>query len=82
MKPELKPPLKWYGGKQYLASKLVHLIPPHHTYVEVFGGAAALLFAKPPELSQIEVLNDIDSGLINFYRVLRDPAKFLNSSER
>lgn len=57
-----------------MVEKLLKLIPKHHTYVEVFGGGARLLFAKPP--SPVEVYNDIDSGLINFFRILRDPGKF------
>jgi len=43
-------------------------------YVEVFGGAASLLFAKTR--SQLEVYNDINSDLVNFFRVLRDDKKF------
>lgn len=67
-------PFKWLGGKSKLARKLVPLLPPHRVYVEAFGGAAALLLAKPP--SPVEVFNDIDSGVVNFFRVLRDPEKF------
>lgn len=55
-------------------AKLLPLIPPHKIYVEVFGGGASLLFAKEP--SPVEVYNDLDSGLVNFFRVLRDPEKF------
>jgi len=57
-----------------LAPRIVELMPPHHSYVEVFGGAAAVLWAKPP--SPIETYNDIDKDLVNFFRVLRDPEKF------
>jgi DNA adenine methylase len=67
-------PLRWVGGKQRLVSKLLPLIPSHQTYVEVFAGGAALFFAK--ETSPIEVINDLDSGLVNFYRVIRDKKKF------
>lgn len=63
-------PFPWYGGKQKLLPTLLSLLPEHDNYVEVFGGAAALLFAKPR--SQFEVYNDRDSGLVNFFRVLRD----------
>ncbi|MBE3562378.1 MAG: DNA adenine methylase [Hydrogenibacillus schlegelii] len=54
--------------------RLLALIPPHKTYVEPFGGAAALPFAKQP--SQVEVYNDIHGGVVNLYRVLRDETKF------
>ena len=67
---KLKPPIPWFGGKQLMSSKLLPLFPPHQTYVEVFGGAGALLFAK--ESSPVEVYNDLDSDLVNFMRVLRD----------
>jgi len=70
----LRAPFPWVGSKYYLADKLLPLIPKHHTYVEVFGGAANLLLAKEP--SPVEVYNDIDSGLVNFFRVIRDKDKF------
>ena len=50
--------------------KLLLLIPEHTAYVEVFGGAAALLLNKPP--SPIEVYNDYDSELVNLFEVIRD----------
>ena len=70
----LKGPLRWFGGKANFVSKLLPLIPEHTTYVEVFAGGAALFFAKPR--SRLEVINDLDEGLVNFYRVLQDPAIF------
>ena len=57
-----------------MSNKLLERIPDHVAYVEVFGGSAALLFAKSP--SQIEVYNDIDSGLVQFFRVLQDDVLF------
>lgn len=70
----LQSPIKWFGGKERLVKKILPFIPEHKTYVEVFGGGASLLFAKKP--SPVEVYNDIDSELVNFFRVLRDPFKF------
>ena len=50
------------------------LIPEHQTYIEVFAGGLALFFAK--DTSPVEVVNDLDSGIMNFYRVLQDKKKF------
>lgn len=63
-------PVSWFGGKRRLLPVLLPLLPPHRCYVEVFAGSAALLVAKAP--APVEVYNDLDSGLVNFFRVLRD----------
>jgi DNA adenine methylase len=70
----LRPPVAWFGGKQWLTKIIHRYIPSHKRFVDLFSGSACILFAKPP--SPIEVINDLDSGVINFYRVLRDPNKF------
>jgi len=63
-------PLTYIGGKASLAPRLLELLPPHRTYVEVFGGVAHLLYRKEP--SPIEVYNDIDARLATLFHVLRD----------
>jgi len=64
------------GGKFHLAPKLVKLLPPHRIFVEVFGGAANVLLAKPP--SSIEVYNDRDGALVNLFETVRNhPLLFL-----
>lgn len=67
-------PLPWYGGKARYADWIVAQFPAHHTYVEPFAGGLSVLFAKPP--SPLEVVNDVNSGLVTFWRVVRDPALF------
>lgn len=69
----LRPPYAWFGGKQWLGRVIYRYIPPHKRFVDLFTGSAAILCAKPP--SPIEIINDLDSGIVNFYRVLRDPVK-------
>ena len=64
----LKTPISYYGGKQRLVKTILPNFPTHTLYAEPFCGGAALFFAK--EASEIEVLNDTNSELINFYRVL------------
>ena len=66
--------MAWFGGKSRMVNKLVPLIPEHRTYVEAFGGGGSMLLAKKP--SEIEVYNDLNSGLVNFFRVLRDKIGF------
>jgi DNA adenine methylase len=65
----MKTPITYYGGKQQLAETIVSLIPPHRIYVEPFIGGAAVYFAKPP--SEVEVINDINSEIVNFYEVIK-----------
>jgi len=74
----IRSPIKWVGGKSKLRKVIIPMIPEHKCYVEVFGGAAWVLFGKPP--SQIEVLNDIDEDLINFFEVVKtNPLRLIRS---
>lgn len=70
----MRSPIPIYGGKTYMIKHLLKLIPAHATYVEVFGGTAKFLFAK--DVSPVEVYNDIDSNLANFFHVLREDDLF------
>jgi len=70
-------PFGWVGGKSKLAPWIVDHIPEHTQYVEVFGGALNLLWAKKP--SKIEVVNDIDSDLISLYRIIKNHPESLNN---
>lgn len=65
-----KPIVPWIGGKSRLAKQILPLYPEHTCYCEPFAGGAALLFLKEP--SKVEVLNDINSELVNLYRVVQN----------
>src|ERR1700677_2488556 len=60
-------PLSYIGGKRTLAKRVIALFPEHTTYVEGFAGGAQVLFHKEP--SAVEVLNDLDGEIVNFFRV-------------
>jgi DNA adenine methylase len=66
----MKPPLTYFGGKQQLARHITPLIPKHQLYCEPFFGGGAIFFAKEP--SEMEVINDTNGDLINFYSVVKN----------
>jgi len=82
-------PLKWHGGKHYLAQKIIDLMPRHLHYVEPFGGGLAVLLNKDPldprhqwgdvssEQGISEVVNDVYGPLQNFWNVLKNSNTFL-----
>src|SRR5436190_1897013 len=67
---KMKPPLTYYGGKQKLSNEIIIRIPKHNLYASVFAGGAAEFFAKEP--SEVEILNDTNKELINFYQVVKN----------
>lgn len=66
-----RPAIRYHGSKFRLAPWILQHFPPHTTYVEAFGGSAAVLLQKPRAYS--EVYNDLDGDIVNFFRVLQDP---------
>ncbi len=62
-------PVPYVGGKNRLAAQIIDIFPEHVTYVEAFAGGAQVLFKKPP--STVEVINDLDYEVCNFYRCLQ-----------
>jgi len=73
----IKTPITYYGGKQNLAKRIVALIPKHTTYTEAFAGGAAIFFLKPKV--QNEIINDTDSFVTIFYKVLHEDFEALKS---
>jgi DNA adenine methylase len=67
-------PLVWIGGKYYSVSQVLAAFPPaqdYDVYCEPMGGAAHVLAAKP-EGSHIEIYNDANGDLVNFWMWVRD----------
>lgn len=64
----MRTPISYYGGKQRMVDYIVPLIPPHRIYVEPFFGGGAVFWAKGK--SFLEVINDINHNVVNFYQVM------------
>ncbi|MBC5767226.1 DNA adenine methylase [Ramlibacter albus] len=71
---EIRPFLKWAGGKRWLAPQVVEIIGSvRGRYVEPFLGGGSVYFSLLPERA---LLSDKNSELINVYQVLQsDPAQ-------
>lgn len=68
MSNQLKPFVKWAGGKTQLLENLCDRMPSSYgTYYEPFVGAGAFFLYLAPETA---VINDTNSQLINIYRQL------------
>jgi DNA adenine methylase len=57
------------GGKTKMLNRLLAVIPQHGCYVELFAGAANLLFVK--ESAGCEVINDVNGDLVGLFRVVK-----------
>lgn len=72
---EIKPLLKWVGGKRQLLDEILPLVDSSFsTYIEPFVGGAAVLFELQPKKA---IINDFNIELINMYEVVRDNPKEL-----
>ena len=63
----------WIGGKRQLRNEILSHFPAAGVgrYIEVFGGAGWVLFAKEQVPGQMEVYNDLDGDLVNLFRCVK-----------
>lgn len=63
--------ISWVGGKKQLRKEIIKRFPAEgiEKYVEVFGGAAWVLFGKDPHKK--EIYNDINGELVNLFRMVK-----------
>ena len=69
IKPKMKTPISYYGGKQMMLKHILPMIPEHKVYVEPFFGGGAVFFAKDPV--KVEVINDHNAMVVNFFEQLK-----------
>lgn len=81
-----KPFLKWAGGKTQLISEIERSLPAEittrkFTYIEPFVGSGAILFWILNNFPKLEkaVINDVNTDLINAYRIIASQPKELVS---
>lgn len=73
-----RPALRYFGGKWQLAPWIIGQFPRHTCYCEPFAGAGSVLLRK--NRSPIEVYNDLDGDVVNFFLVLRErPAELIRA---
>ena len=72
MSTVIPPAIRYLGSKFLCAKWIISHFPPHRAYCEPCGGGAAVLLNKPR--AELETYNDIDGGIVNFFRVVRDHA--------
>ena len=74
----LNSPFSYFGSKSRISLKVVQYFPPYYAWVEAFCGSASITFAKEP--AQIEIINDIDDQIVNFFEQLRNNKEALLES--
>jgi DNA adenine methylase len=62
--------LRYYGSKWRIGNWIASFQPAHTCYVSLFGGGANDIFTRTP--SFLEIYNDLDGAVVNFFRILRE----------
>ena len=68
-----RPFFPWPGNKVKLVPFIAPMIPPHvETFLEVFGGSAALSLALKPKKGRLDIYNDVDNDLFNVFCCIKE----------
>ena len=65
-----RPAFRFHGSKFLLADWILKSFPDNECYDEAYGGGASLILAK--QRSWLEIINDADGEIVNFFRILRE----------
>ncbi|HOS16481.1 MAG TPA: DNA adenine methylase [Bacteroidales bacterium] len=74
----MKPPIKYFGGKSNMISKILPHFPPdshYNIYLEPYGGSASVLLSRPLT-GHVEIFNDINENIYSLFKCLIDPDLF------
>jgi len=68
----IPPPFCRQGNKYPMREEIIKLIPEHKRYVEPFLGSGAIFYNKPADMSQENILNDLDKHTYMQHRLLKE----------
>jgi len=69
---DLRAPYPWHGGKRRVSGIVWRAFGPDVPgYIEPFWGSGAVLLGRPGGAGKIETINDIDGGVVNFWRAIQ-----------
>ena len=74
----IRPPFSVARRQKPVGKRIIECFPENYkdlTYCEPFGGGASVLLRKNP--SKVEMYNDLNKELFNFFRVLREKPREL-----
>ncbi len=71
----IKAPFGWLGGKAFMCDQINEIMPLRKIYVEPFGGSGITLLKR--RQSDIEVFNDRNSGITDFYLTIQDDPQYI-----
>lgn len=69
----IRAPFGYPGAKSRALENILPRLSYRNSYGEPFGGSGAVLLSRRP--SNLEIFNDRYSGVVSFYRVVRDKQK-------
>lgn len=67
----LKAPFPYTGGKSMIADTVWEALGDVTTYVEPFAGSCAVLLARPQPFAGLEIVNDANGYVANFWRAVQ-----------
>lgn len=71
-------PIRYFGGKNGMAKKILKYFPKegsYNTYIEPFGGSFGVALHNP-NIPPIEIYNDLDNNVYSLFRTLVDKEMF------
>lgn len=71
--PLAKPMFPWVGGKEKLIPYIRKILPPKmKAYIEAFGGSGAMILSLLSESRRLDIYNDLDGALSNFFLCVKE----------